>query len=300
MFGLTDGSVNAINGNIIIANQDSIMLLGVEPQNRLRDFSKTISKMLLESNIDMDVTISQVIAEIEQFQNQGTANKTPKLSFMKQKQHEELISKYYNLLDYIDKVTLYFQLQQAQLLKEVKLLEKLDLIVKESSKELEECVENANQILQHKSTVYDNGEQKEWFDRLERRLEDLKISHTVSLQNQVQIKMLYDNNLLLIDKISSTLSNTFPVWRNQMAILLGVELLESRLNAQNKVLKITEDYIKQTNKKVRRTKISNKASPINIENLLELNEKLKTALSEMNLVEENDANIRKNFHKILY
>jgi hypothetical protein len=34
--------------------------------------------------------------------------------------------------------------------------------------------------------------------------------------------------------------------------------------------------------------------------LLELNEKLKTALSEMNLVEENDANIRKNFHKILY
>jgi uncharacterized protein YaaN involved in tellurite resistance len=300
VFGLTDGSVNAINGNIIIANQDSIMLLGVEPQNRLRDFSKTISKMLLESNIDMDVTISQVIAEIEQFQNQGTANKTPKLSFMKQKQHEELISKYYNLLDYIDKVTLYFQLQQAQLLKEVKLLEKLDLIVKESSKELEECVENANQILQHKSTVYDNGEQKEWFDRLERRLEDLKISHTVSLQNQVQIKMLYDNNLLLIDKISSTLSNTFPVWRNQMAILLGVELLESRLNAQNKVLKITEDYIKQTNKKVRRTKISNKASPINIENLLELNEKLKTALSEMNLVEENDANIRKNFHKILY
>lgn len=294
MCSFIDDEAKVINGNIVVGNHDSIMLLGVEPQNKLRDFSKTISKILLDSNIDIDVSISKVVNEIEKFQKQGAINKNPKLSFVKQRQHEKLAKKYYDLLDYIDRVTLYFQLQQAQMIKEVKMFEKLSSVINQSSNELEECIKIGDQILQNKTSVADNQEQKEWYSRLEKRLEDLRISHTVSLQNQAQIKMLYDNNLLLIDKISATLSNTFPVWKNQMSILLGVELLENRLNVQDKVLKITQDYIKQSSKRVKK---SSELSDKDINNLLELNEQLKTVLNDMNLAEENDVDIRKNLKK---
>lgn len=297
MCSFIDDEEKVINGNIVVGNHDSIMLLGVEPQNKLRDFSKTISKILLDSNIDIDVSISEVVNEIEKFQKQGATNKISKLSFVNQRQHEKLAKKYYDLLDYIDRVTLYFQLQQAQMIKEVKMFEMLSSVINQSSNELEECIKIGDQILKNKSSVADNQEQKEWYNRLEKRLEDLRISHTVSLQNRAQIKMLYDNNLLLIDKISATLSNTFPVWKNQMSILLGVELLENRLNVQDKVLKITQDYIEHSSKRVKK---SSKFSSDDINNLLDLNEQLKTVLNDMSLAEENDAGIRKNFQKILY
>ena len=178
------------------------------------DFSKTISKILLDSNIDIDVSISEVVNEIEKFQKQGATNKNAKLSFVNQRQHEKLAKKYYALLDYIDRVTLYFQLQQAQMIKEVKLFEMLSSVINQSSNELEECIKIGDRVLQGRPSVADNQEQKEWYNRLEKRLEDLRISHTVSLQNQAQIKMLYDNNFCYTFKYFSCLekSNVNTTW----------------------------------------------------------------------------------------
>lgn len=296
MCSYTDNETSVIYDNIIVGNFDSIMLLGAESQNKLRDFSKTVSKILIDSKIDIDVSISQVINEIEQFQKQCGVNKNSKLSFSKRRQYEKLMKKYYNLIDYIDKATLYFQLQQAQLTKEVKMFEKLKSVIIQSSDELRKSIGNGKQILYQKPNSA-NKEQEEWFYRLKKRLEDLKISYNVLLQNQAQIKMLYNNNMVLIDKISTALSNTFPVWRNQVALLLGVELFENRLNVQDKILKITQDHITQSSKKIKKT---NKLSSEDISNLFELNKKLKTVLNDMNLAEENDLDIRETFKKILY
>ncbi|MDY4607667.1 MAG: toxic anion resistance protein [Eubacterium sp.] len=296
MCSYTDNETSVIYDNIIVGNFDSIMLLGAESQNKLRDFSKTVSKILIDSKIDIDVSISQVINEIEQFQKQCGVNKNSKLSFSKRRQYEKLMKKYYNLIDYIDKATLYFQLQQAQLTKEVKMFEKLKSVIIQSSDELKKSIGNGKQILYQKPNSA-NKEQEEWFYRLKKRLEDLKISYNVLLQNQAQIKMLYNNNMVLIDKISTALSNTFPVWRNQVALLLGVELFENRLNVQDKILKITQDHITQSSKKIKKT---NKLSSEDIRNLFELNKKLKTVLNDMNLAEENDLDIRETFKKILY
>lgn len=296
MCSYTDNETSVIYDNIIVGNFDSIMLLGAESQNKLRDFSKTVSKILIDSKIDIDVSISQVINEIEQFQKQCGVNKNSKLSFSKRRQYEKLMKKYYNLIDYIDKATLYFQLQQAQLTKEVKMFEKLKSVIIQSSDELKKSIGNGKQILYQKPNSA-NKEQEEWFYRLKKRLEDLKISYNVLLQNQAQIKMLYNNNMVLIDKISTALSNTFPVWRNQVALLLGVELFENRLNVQDEILKITQDHITQSSKKIKKT---NKLSSEDIRNLFELNKKLKTVLNDMNLAEENDLDIRETFKKILY
>ncbi len=302
-------AIEIINGTIVVGNHDSITLLGVQPQNKLKDYSKTVSRLLLRSNSDLDIAISEVISEIERFEDKAKFKTMPILG--RNRHQKEIISEYNKILDYIEKVTLYFQLQQAQLLKEIKILENLESIISESRVELEKCIEEGNHVLCNRSELQkkdrkkpffsgEDSESDDWFSRLAKRIEDLSISHTVSLQNQAQIKMLYDNNLILIDKIAAAISNTFPIWRNQMAILLGIELLENRLDVQNKILKITEAHIEHTSNKVRRSKVFCKKQPMEVDSILELNKKLRNALNEMTLLEKNDGNIRKDFQKMIY
>lgn len=60
-------------------------------------------------------------------------------------------------------------------------------------------------------------------DRLEKRLYDLELSRTVSMQMLPQIQLLRDANLALSGKIQSLLTNTVPLWKNQMSLALGME-----------------------------------------------------------------------------
>lgn len=58
-----------------------------------------------------------------------------------------------------------------------------------------------------------------------KRLEDLKISSIVSLQTSAEISIIISNNRNLINKISSIVSNTIPIWRNQASALLNIRNL---------------------------------------------------------------------------
>lgn len=287
-------AIDATQGDLIIGNHDSIILLGAKSQADLRDCSRNVSKLLLESSIDLDVTISDVVYEIQKFQDTfGTEKNIIK--------HKAIMKKYSTIFKLLDDVTLYLKLQQAQLIKEVKMLECLKLAIEKSKIDLENCLSFAEERLSKKQMVQhqkkdglklDTGQALDnWYSQLERRVEDLKISQTISLQSQVQITLLIDNNRILIDKIASAISNTIPVWQNQVSLLLGVELLEKRIDIQTKVTEITESYIYKSVKHKRRS-FFRKEKPIDIDKLLSLNRKIQLALTEIEQSQNEDEKIK--------
>ena len=60
-----------------------------------------------------------------------------------------------------------------------------------------------------------------WYDQLEQKLQDLRISHITALQSRGQIRLMRENDCQLIDRISAALNGVFPVWRNQITMLLA-------------------------------------------------------------------------------
>lgn len=291
---------NIFGGSLVVGDHDTITLYGIHPQNSLKDYSRRVTALLLKDTAELDMAIADVLSEIEHFELR--AKKPAKSFWGKQLHHKEIQKEYAKILSYIDSMTVYFKLQQAQLLKEIKLLEKLSDTVASCAEELEQCIQIGKTTLMAKDSSTANirteslltnttSDTNVWYERLEKRIDDLLITHTVSLQSQAQIKMLHDNNLVILDRIASTISNTFPIWQNQMAIMLGIDLMETRMNVQDQLVGVSNKYVEQTSKKARRKK----SNEIQVDKLLELNRSLSRALDEMARLEENNNVLRNEF-----
>jgi uncharacterized protein YaaN involved in tellurite resistance len=200
------------SGQLIIGNSDSLVLFGCEPQGRLRELSKTLSDIVLKDNGELDVLISELVVEINDFQKRNEKQSSIGLWRNAEKKRSLLIVQYNEILVYIDKMTVALQLQEAQLLKDNKLLQTMGTMILESSTDLQECIEEGKRVLDdldYEGFVADGLDPTmavTWKDRLVRKIEDLSVTHTVALQTIAQIKMMQDNNLMLIDKIVAAIS----------------------------------------------------------------------------------------------
>lgn len=278
----TQNAIDIFKNRLIVGNHDTITLFGTTPQNQLRNYAKTISRLFANTNDDLEIEIKSVILELERFEEDPIFKDSSFFgSFIRKK---SLNAKYNSIMQYIERVSSYFQLQQAQLIKENKLLEKLSETLDSSADELQACIKDGEQILSQRNAVNLQTDENidMWFLRLERRLDDLRVSHTIALQNKVQVKVLYNNNLIILDKLLSAVSNTFPIWQSQIVLLLGIEKAKNRLIEQDKVSSALSQHTK-----------------IDTERLLKLNEDLKSVLKETINLGENDCKIRKDFKDIL-
>jgi uncharacterized protein YaaN involved in tellurite resistance len=290
---VAENAMNVFRDSLIVGNHDSITLFGIRPQNSMRDYSRKVASMLLGESLDTDMAIGDVIAEIQRFE---MCSRSPIISFLRKMQYrKDIVKEYHKMVAYIDNMVLYFKLQQAQLTKEIKLLEKLASTISSCSIEIEQCIEVGTDILRsrppHLSTNPAQIQMDDdiWFDRLQRRIEDLKISHTASLQTQAQIKLIRNNNFVMLDKIAGAISNTFPIWQNQMALMLGLELLAKKSKTQDSIVDISN--------KDRKAFLDDKDSgkTINLEQIRALNQSLGNVLTEMVQLEQANLTLRNDF-----
>lgn len=77
-------------------------------------------------------------------------------------------------------------------------------------------------------------------NRFEKKLYDLKLSKTIAIQTAPQIKLIQNNDKLLVEKIQTAILNTIPIWKGQIVIALG-------LQSQQKTLKLQQDITDATN-----------------------------------------------------
>lgn len=304
MSELITPSVKLVKDGLSLGDHDSITLLGASSQGKLRDCANRISKLLLVSNGGLEDKLSGILTELDKFQSLDLS--APRIMFWsKDTRHSKVRQKYNTILSYLDGVTLYFQLQQAQIIKENKLLESLAGVISDSISELDSCIEEGiNYLSSAKDTPpevdfsgmpVDWASDPTWATRLKKRVEDLRISRLMALQNQAQIKQLHESNIILIDQIATTVSNLIPAWQTQMSILLGVELMEQRLSVQNKLLQITDTHVKKASRQTHKTYTLSE-----IEEMQTLNQKLIAALSEIDRMEKSDKTIRNSFQKNLF
>ena len=82
-------------------------------------------------------------------------------------------------------------------------------------------------------------------DRFEKKIYDLELTRTISMQPAPQIRMLQNNDNIMVEKIQTTLMNTIPLWKNQMVISLGIAHATEAAAAQRQVTDVTNALLKQ-------------------------------------------------------
>jgi uncharacterized protein YaaN involved in tellurite resistance len=95
-------------------------------------------------------------------------------------------------------------------------------------------------------------------DDLERRVHDLKLTRQVTMQSLPSIRLVQENDKSLISKINSTLVNTVPLWRQQLAQAVTIhrsgqaaKTIKAATDLTNELLISNADNLKQANREVR-------------------------------------------------
>ena len=87
-------------------------------------------------------------------------------------------------------------------------------------------------------------------DRFEKKIYDLELTRTISIQTAPQIRMIQNNDNVMVEKIQTTLVNTIPLWKNQMVLALGIAHSTEAAQAQRQVTDITNALLKQNAEKL--------------------------------------------------
>ena len=122
-------------------------------------------------------------------------------------------------------------------------------------------------------------------ERFEKKLYDLELTRTVSVQTAPQIRMVQNADTLMAEKIQSTIVNTIPLWKSQMVIAIGVEHSAQAARAQREVTDMTNALLRKNADALKMATIeSAKESErgiVDLETLKHTNETLITTLDEV-------------------
>lgn len=237
---------------IIVGDSDTLVFLGGEAQGSLRECSQFLSDISLHDNDDLDILIDEIVLNLEQF------SAPPRKRFWnlsrKTYTHSKsgLIKQYKTILDFIVKATTALQIQEAQLIKDNEILKKLLPSVDRAIIELEQAIAYAKDLqclteMGTSTTVSDGTKtiDKIWLDRLDRRIQDMSVSHIVALRMKAQILLIRENNTKLIDKIIAAISGTIPLWQNQISLLLGIERDNKSTSIQDHISEISSKLMER-------------------------------------------------------
>ncbi len=122
-------------------------------------------------------------------------------------------------------------------------------------------------------------------NRFEKKLHDLELTRVISLQMGPQIRLVQNNDVLMSDKIQSTIVNTIPLWKSQMVIALGVHHAEEAAKAQKEVSDLTNEMLRANAAKLHSASVNvakeSERGIVDIETLKNTNEELIKTLDDV-------------------
>ena len=189
-----------------------------------------------------------------------------------------MLDKMYELnLNYFKELSMYI-LAGKQKLEQAKNVELPALLAKAEQSGLPEDTQKAKDF-------------SEMCNRFEKKIYDLELSRTVSLQMAPQIRLIQNNDTVMSDKIQSTLVNTIPLWKSQMVIAIGVNHATEAAAAQREVSDMTNALLKKNAEQLKMATIEtakeSERGIVDIETLQATNQTLISTLDEVMKIQED-------------
>ena len=255
--------VNDFAAKIDIENTNQILQYGAGTQKKMADFSDTaLENVKMQDLGEIGELISNVVGELKDFDTQEEGKFFG--FFRKQTSKiENLKNKYDKAEANVEKITDSLQQHQVRLLKDSAMLDKmyeqnlnyfkeLTMYILAGKKKLEETKNGKLAEMKNKAALSGLPEDAqaardldEKCNRFEKKLHDLELTRTIAMQTAPQIRLIQNNDTVMVEKIQTTIVNTIPLWKSQMVLALGIAHSAEAAQAQRQVTDITNELLKK-------------------------------------------------------
>ena len=296
--------IEAFSKQIDLSNSSAILNYGVGAQRKLSSFAeKALEGVRTKDMGDAGNMITKLNTELRNF-NFDDNEKGLKALFKKgANKVATLKAKYSKIETNINEITTELEKHEVMLLKDIAMLDQmyeanlayfkeLSMYIAAGKKKLEETRSTELVSLQNKAKESGLAEDIQaandlagMCDRFEKRLTDLQITRTVSLQTAPQIRLVQSANTQSVEKIQTTIVNVIPLWKNQMVIAIGVEHSNQAAKAQREVSDMTNELLKKNADALKMATIEtakeSERSIVDIETIKHTNEQLISTIDEV-------------------
>ena len=256
--------VNEFAAKIDIENTNQILQYGAGTQKKMADFSDTaLENVKMQDLGEIGDLITNVVGELRDFDAQDDGGRF--FGFFKKQSSkiENLKNKYDKAEVSIEKITDSLQQHQVRLLKDSAMLDKmyeqnlnyfkeLTMYILAGKKKLEETRNGKLAELKNKAMMSGLPEDAqaardldEKCNRFEKKLHDLELTRTIAMQTAPQIRLIQNNDTVMVEKIQTTIVNTIPLWKSQMVLALGIAHSAEAAQAQRQVTDITNELLRK-------------------------------------------------------
>lgn len=295
--------VEAFAEKIDITDANLVMNYGAQSQAKLSEFSDSaLANVKTKELGETGEMITELIGELHSF---GKEEKKGLLGFFKKQgdKLEAMRAKYDDAEKNVNRIVLNLEEHQTGLRKDVATLDEmyekniayfkeLTMYILAGKKKLEqernttlvELTEKAKQS----NLPEDAQSAKDFADkctRFEKKIYDLELTRNISLQMAPQLRLIQNNDTMMVEKIQTTIMNTIPLWKNQMVIALGLEHTKQAIEAQRSVTNMTNELLKKNAESLHTATVAaaeeSERGIVDIETLTETNEKLITTMDDV-------------------
>jgi len=240
-----------------------VMNYGAGAQSKIAQFSDSVLQNVRSKDMgEVGKDLSNLVVEIRSIESGGD-DKGGFFGFLRnaKKSASRMMANYSKVETNIDKIVRALQGHQRTLQKDIAMLEEMFKSNMDYSRELtlyivagmEKLADfRANDIPRQREVAQQANDEIEaqklndminMADRFERKLHDIKLSRMISIQMSPQIRMVQNNDISLIEQITSSINNSIPLWKNQMVIALGLANAQKAMAAQNQVTDMTNQLL---------------------------------------------------------
>lgn len=307
-----------------IQNPDHVLLFGADAQKKIAAFSDSALQYVKTNDTgDVGDMLVNLVGELKGFDTDAEEPKGLKrLFYNAEKQLTNLKTRYNDVEGNVDNIAGSLENYQVKLLKDVSMFERLYDTNTQYFKELTMYIiageEKLGQVrasdlkkLQEQAAASGDAMDAQkandlasMCDRFEKKLHDLKLTRQVSMQMAPQIRLLQNNDSLLVERIQSTLSNTLPLWKSQMVLALGLHNSQQALKAQTAVTNMTNELLKKNAEtlKVGTVETAREAERgiIDIDTLVQTNQSLIYTINEVMRIQTEGRQHRLEAEQTLY
>ena len=315
-------AVRAFAEKIDISNTEQVMNYGSNAQKNISDFSEAALSTVKTKDLgEVGDMLSDLVVQLKGINYDGKEKGIMGL-FKKSKVSIESLKAQYDKAEVnVDKIADQLEQHEVTLLKDIALMDRMYEKNEEYLKELtmyiiagklkvDELRNNELVELQNKAKESGLAEDAQaandfanLIGRFEKKIYDLELTRTISLQMSPQIRMIQNNDTLMSEKIRTSINNTIPLWKNQMVLALTMHHSEQAMAAQNEVTEVTNQLLKDNAEKLHTGSVAiakeAERGIIDIETLQHTNEELIATLDEVRNIQDEGRSKREAAEKEL-
>ena len=301
--------VREFAAKIDVENTAQIMQYGAGTQKKMADFSDAALTTVRAQDLgEVGELIVNVVGELKGFDTEE--DKGFFGFFKKQANKLEMMKNRYDKAEVsVTKISDALQQHQVRLMKDSAMLDQmyeqnlayfkeLTMYILAGKQKLEEV--RTGKLQQLEDTAHRTGlaedvqAAKDLADkcqRFEKKIYDLELTRAISLQTAPQIRMIQNNDNVMVEKIQTTLVNTIPLWKNQMVITLGIAHASEAAAAQRQVNDVTNALLQANAKRLHTASVETAKEAergiVDIETLKKTNAELIQTLDDVVKIQEN-------------